>query len=185
MTMLQSVTSEQYAIRSSIVPDETPWFAVRTRSRFEKKIIIDLQEKRIQAYVPLHSVKRQWRDRKQLVSSPLFPGYAFVRIPPTQDARVTVLRTNGVVSFVGSRGMGTPIPDAEIYAVQTILTRQIPFVPYPYLQAGQRVRIRGGCFEQMEGILVAVNGDQSLIVSIELIQRSIAIRLAGYVVEPM
>jgi len=159
------------------------WFAVRTRPRFEKKIALTLQEKSIECYLPLHSVKRQWSDRRQSVSLPLFPTYVFVRIATSQDTRVAVLRTNGVIGFVGARGIGTPIPDGEIEAVHTVLASKIPFEPYPYLKIGQRVRIRGGCFECVEGILVGVNSDQSVIVSIELIQRSIAIRVTGYTIE--
>jgi transcription antitermination factor NusG len=107
-----------------------------------------------------------------------------VRIAAVQDARVAVLRTNGVINFVGVRGIGTPIPDSEIEAVRALLTQQIPFIPYPYLRVGQSVRIRGGALDGIKGILAKVNGDQSLIISVELIQRSIAMRVTGYDIEP-
>ena len=184
MTTFQPLSSELRSVDLSTVSSETSWFAVQTRPRFEKKVALALQEKSIQSFVPLHAAKRQWSDRKQLVSLPLFPGYTFVRIAADQDSRVAVLRTYGVTNFVGARGIGAPIPDGEIEAVQTLLKRQVPFKLYPYLKVGQSVRIRGGALDGIKGILTKVNGDQSLIISVELIQRSIAMRVTGYDIEP-
>jgi transcription antitermination factor NusG len=163
---------------------EPYWFAVQTRPRFEKKVSLELQEKGIQSFLPLHSIKHQWSDRKQSVWLPLFPGYTFVHVEPVQIVRVAILRTNGVVNFVGAKGIGTPIPDGEIEAVQALLKQQIPFNAYPYAKLGQTVRIRGGALDGVKGILTRINGDQSLIITVELIQRSIAMRLTGYEIEP-
>ena len=185
MTTLQPLTSELLSASLSALSSGTCWFAVQTRPRFEKKVAVDLQEKGIHSFVPTRAVKRQWSDRKQVISLPLFPGYTFVRIPPEQDARVAVLRTYGVANFVGSRGIGTPIPDGEIEAVQTLLNNEVPFKLYPYLKVGHTVRIRGGALDGIRGILTKVNGDQSLIISVELIQRSVAMRVTGYDVEPV
>lgn len=184
MTALQSITSELQSVYLQGLPIETFWFAVQTRPRYEKKVALELKEKGIESFLPLHSMKHQWSDRKQTVSLPLFPGYTFVRISPAQDLRVAVLRTNGVIHFVGARGVGTPIPDGEIEAVQTILRENIPFVHYPFLKVGQSVRIRGGCLDGIKGILAKFNGDQSLIISVKLIQRSVAMRVEGYDIEP-
>jgi transcription antitermination factor NusG len=118
-----------------------------------------------------------------LVQLPLFSGYVFVRISLSLGARVSVLQTNGVVSFVGVRNMGIPIPDREIEALQSVLEGGTAFEPYPHLNIGQRVRICGGCLDGVEGVLVAVNGEQNLIVSVNLIQRSIAMRIDGYKIE--
>ncbi|MGH9683092.1 MAG: transcription termination/antitermination protein NusG [Candidatus Acidiferrales bacterium] len=160
------------------------WFAIQVRSRHEKKISTELQEREIQAFVPLFSSYHQWTDRRRLVHMPVFPGYVFVRIAATPATRIAVLRTPGVSCFVGVRGMGVSIPDGQIEAVQMILDRGIPFDSHPFLSIGQKVRIRGGSLDGLEGILEAKNGDQSLIVSVELIQRSLAVRVAGYRVEP-
>jgi transcription antitermination factor NusG len=163
--------------------DQPRWFAVHTRPRYEKKVSAELREKGITNFLPLYSATHQWSDRKRLVHLPLFPSYVFVQISPVANARVSVLRTNGVTSFVGVRNMGVPIPDCEIEAVQAILEKRISFEPYPYLRIGQRVCIRGGCLNGVTGTLTAINGDQSLIVSVNLIQRSIAMRIEGYKVE--
>jgi transcription antitermination factor NusG len=184
LTSLQPVVSELLSISLDPVQIETSWFAVQTRPKFEKKVASELEEKGVQSFLPLHSVKRQWSDRRQSVSLPLFPGYTFVRIAPALGARITVLRTNGVINFVGPRGIGTPIPDGEIEAVQTLLNQRVPFAFHPYLKIGQSVRIRGGALDGIKGILTKVNGDQSLIISVELIQRSVAMRVAGYDIEP-
>jgi transcriptional antiterminator NusG len=162
---------------------ETVWFAVRTRPRYEKKVCAELQEKGINSFLPLSSAMHQWSDRKRQVHVPLFPGYVFVHIAPVLTSRISVLRTNGVLNFVGVRNMGVPIPDSEIEAVRTVIEERVIFEPYPYLKVGQRVCIRGGSLDGVSGVLAAVNGDQSLIISVNLIQRSIAMRIEGYRVE--
>ena len=159
------------------------WFAARTRSNFEKKVASQLQEKCVQTFLPLQSTRRKWSDRQCWVDQPLFAGYVFVRIDPTQEMRVAVLRTMGVTEFVGSRGVGTPIPDSEIHAIRTLLSQRIEFQLCPHLRIGQRVRIRGGCLDGIQGILTAVNGDKSLVISVQSIEKSLAIRIQGYELE--
>ena len=159
------------------------WFAIQVRSRHEKKVATELRGREVQAFVPLFSSYHQWTDRRRLVHMPVFPGYVFVRITVTPAMRNAVLRTPGVCCFVGVRGIGVSIPDAQIESIQMILERGIPFDSHPFLSIGQKVRIRGGSLDGLEGILQAKNGDQSLIVSVELIQRSLAVRVAGYRVE--
>jgi transcription termination/antitermination protein NusG len=183
MCAVQRSASELLFGRPEATPDRLSWFAVHTRPRYEKKIAVELQEKDIEVFLPLHSAKHQWSDRRRVVDVPLFPGYVFVRIDSLLDSRIAVLRTHGVQNFVGVRGMGTVIPDSEIEAVQAVVDHKIPFEPYTYLEIGQRVRIRGGCLDGVNGTLAAVNGNQSVIVSVTLIRRSIAMRIEGYRVE--
>ncbi len=159
------------------------WYAVRTTPRHEKKVTIELQQKQIQAFLPLFSEEREWSDRRVSVDTPLFPGYVFVKIPQDHSTRVTVLRTMGVRNFVGSRGIGDPIPEVEIEGVRAILAGGIPFSASPFLNVGERVRILDGSLEGIEGILTAVNGDKSLIISVQLIQRSLAMRVSGFRVQ--
>jgi transcription antitermination factor NusG len=96
---------------------------------------------------------------------------------------MSVLRTPGVAGFVGSQGRGTPIPDKQIEDIRVILDHNVPFELYPFLEVNQRVRIRGGSLDGVEGTLVAKNSDQSLVVSIELIKRSVLVRVSGYELE--
>jgi|HubBroStandDraft_2_1064218.scaffolds.fasta_scaffold00027_5 transcription antitermination factor NusG len=164
-------------------PEQIFWFAVQTRPRYEKRVVAELQERGVETFLPLHSATHQWSDRRRVVNLPLFPGYLFVRIAPLLQARVLTLRTSGVISFVGIRNRGIPIPDGEIEAIQAVLKGGVTFEPHPYLQAGQSVRICGGCLDGLTGVLLAVNGNQSLVVSVTLIQKSIAMRIEGYKVE--
>ena len=113
----------------------------------------------------------------------LFPGYTFVRVDATAESYVRVLQTPGVVGFVGTGRRGIPIPDKQIEDIQTVLAQNIPCAIFPFLRVGQRLRIRGGCLDGIEGRLVTLKGDRSLVISVEPILRSLAIRLDGYDVE--
>jgi transcription antitermination factor NusG len=159
------------------------WYAIETRPRYEKMVSTNLREKGIETFLPLFSEKHQWSDRRRVVAMPVFPRYAFVRIDSSISARVPVLRTRGVMSFVGNRGVGAPIPEAQIDSVRNIIEQKIPFSPFAFLDVGERLRIRGGSLDGVEGILAAINGDQSLVVCVDLIRRSLAIRIEGYRVE--
>jgi transcriptional antiterminator NusG len=170
--------------RSWAASDDKSWFAIQTRPRHEKRVTAGLQEKGIKVFLPLVSENHRWSDRCRVVDVPLFPSYVFIQTADTPATRILVLRTLGVVQFVGVRGAGIPIPDEQIESVRIVLEHGIRFTPFPYLNVGQRVRIRGGSLEGVQGILLGMNGDQSLIISVELIQRSLAIRVAGYQVEP-
>ena len=117
------------------------------------------------------------------VEVPMFSCYAFVRIAQTTEERLKVLRTPGVLGFVGSERQGTPIPDEQIESLQTTISENIPCFPHPFISAGKRVRIRGGSLDGIEGILVRQGGDQSLVVSVELLQRSVSLRVEGYDIE--
>jgi transcription antitermination factor NusG len=183
MSVFQRSTGQLLLATPGVAPEQPLWFAIRTRPRYEKKVTSDLQEKGIETFLPLDSATHQWSDRRRVVNLPIFPGYVFVRIASSLSARIPVLRTNGVISFVGVRNMGIPIPDCEIEAIQTVRQGGVSFEPCPYLSVGQSVRIRGGCLDGISGVLMAVNGDQSLVISVHAIQRSIAMRIEGYKVE--
>jgi transcription antitermination factor NusG len=127
----------------------------------------------------------RWSDRRKVLDLPLFSCYVFVNFVPSVKTRLTVLRTEGVIGFVGVRGEGTPVRDAEIESVRLVLTRGVPFAAYPFLKIGQRVRIRGGSFDGVEGVIAGDKGDRKLVVSVELVQRSLAISLYNFDVEPL
>jgi transcription termination/antitermination protein NusG len=159
------------------------WYAVCTRSRHEKSVNRQLEEKGLTTYLPLVRELHRWSDRKKLVEQPIFPGYVFVRTVNLGDSRVSVLQASGVVGFVGAQGKGLPIPDKQIEDIRTLLVSEVPFTHLPFLRVGQRVRIRGGCLDGMEGILSARNSDRSVVVSVEILQRSLAIRVSGFDLE--
>ena len=163
--------------------EEPRWYAIHTRARYEKKVTTQLQDKGVASFLPLIAQRHRWSDRYQTIQCALFPCYAFVHLEAYPNKRLAILQTPGVVGFVGTRGVGLPIPDKEIEDIRILLTQNVTCALYPFLIVGQRVRIRGGCLDGVEGILVAKNADRSLVVSIELIQRSVAVRIDGYDVE--
>lgn len=163
---------------------QTPnWYAVHTRSRHEKKVADEIHSKGIRSFLPLISRKHRWSDRQKEVQLPLFPGYVFVHTTFDPETRISVLRTTGVAGFVGDQGRGTPIPEKQIEDVRLIVDQKIAFEAYPFLEINQRVRIRGGSLDGVEGVLAAKNADASLVVSIDLIKRSILVRVTGYELE--
>jgi len=163
----------------------TKWYALQTRARHEKVIAHRLREQGISTFLPLVTEVHRWSDRKKIVELPLFSCYLFAKLNPTNEDRSKVLRLDGVFHLVGTRAEGTPIPDEQIDAVRILVNEHIPVHSHPFLRIGQRVRIRSGALNGVEGILVARDGDQTLVVSIEAIQRSLAVRIEGYDVEPV
>jgi transcription antitermination factor NusG len=159
------------------------WFAIQTWPQYEKKVAIEFHRKKIEAFLPLMSSERRWSDRSTVLQSPLFPSYVFVRIDESSNERIGVLRTNGVTGFVGVRGRGISIPQSQIESVRSLLASDVMFQPHPHLTVGKRVRIKGGSLDGVEGTLLEKKGDLSLLVSIQLIQRALAIRVAGFRVE--
>lgn len=173
----------QPAVENAGLLSQARWYAVRTRSRHEKLVARQLENQGIESFLPVVTQTRNWSDRRKQIEMPLFSGYAFLRMIHSPDDRVRVLRTQGVVGFVGVQGTGTPIPDHQIEYIKTLVASRIPYEERPFLHVGQRVRVRGGALDGVQGILVAENGDRSLVISVEPIQRSLYVRVAGYDVE--
>lgn len=161
------------------------WYAVQTMPRHEKKVSVELSAKQIHSFLPTIGRRRQWSDRQRLIEEPLFPGYLFAQLTFRSPARIALLNTNGVVGLVGGRQSGTPIPEQEITALQQILNRRVPIESHRFLTIGERVRIRSGALDGLEGILESIKGDRNLVISVEAIQRSISVTISGYDVEPI
>ena len=155
------------------------WFAVKTRYRFEKKVAAQLSQKNLQVYLPLLTERHAWSDRQTNVTVPLFPGYAFVNIDQSNVLRQAVMRTPGLCGFVTFGGIVVPVPPQQIEHLQLLLQQRVPFSLHPFIHVGRRVRVRGGCLDGLEGVLLQ-NEKGKLVVSIESIQRSLAIDLRGY-----
>lgn len=163
--------------------EELCWYAVQMRRRFEKKAAAQLQSKGIATFLPLVKESHRWSDRYQVVEKPLFPGYGFVQLPASPNLRLRVLQTVGVTGFVMMNGAPVPVPDQQVEDVRLLLVNEIACRAYPFVKVGQKVRVRGGCLDGLEGILICENKDHSLVISIESIQRSVALRINGYDIE--
>ncbi len=163
--------------------DEVRWFAVYTNSRHEKTVAKHFTDRSIENFVPMYRKTHRWAKRKAVtLELPLFPNYVFIHT--ALQKRAPVLSVPGVIAIVGCGSAPSPLPDAEIEWLRTGL-EQSSLEPYPYLVAGDRVRIRSGVMQGMEGILVRKKNELRLVVTLELIQRSVAVELDCDDVEPV
>jgi transcription antitermination factor NusG len=183
-----SSSSQSWSVESPAVlapSAETEWYAVHTYPRHEKVVADRIQQQGLTTFLPTLTEVHRWSDRKKIVQLPMFSCYVFVQLVPTNEHRLRVLQTNGVISFVGSQRIGTAIPDDQIEAVRMLMEQNLDCKAHPFLKIGQRVKVRGGALDGVEGVLVSQNGDDSLVISVEAIQRSLAVRINGYDVDPV
>jgi len=164
--------------------EEKQWYAIYTRSRHEKVVYELLNDKGIQTFLPLRVLLSQWKDRKKKIESPLFPGYLFTRINILDDF-TKVITSKGVVKILGTNGTPIPIPTDEIDSVKTLLKSGLKYDPYPFLKSGMKVQVIRG---PLQGIIGKINerlGKYKLLISIELIKRSISVEIDVKDVEPI
>ncbi len=159
------------------------WYAVQTRGRHEKKVANKLVEKGLDTYLPALREVHRWSDRNKVVEVPLFPCYTFVRLAADSSHRLRILQTDGVVRIVGNGSELCPIEDRQIEDIRTLLGTKVPVTMYPFLKVGQRIRVRSGALNGLEGILVGRPKESTLVISIDAIQRAIAINVDGYQIE--
>ncbi len=142
-----------------------------------------MEIRKVEAYLAWYQAVHRWKNRctKQL-ELPLFPGYIFARITATE--RVRVLEVPGVVYLVGAPGKPTPLPDSEIEALRAGLRMRNP-EPHPFLREGERVRIRSGALEGMEGILKRSKNSLRVVINLDLIMQGAAVEVGWGEVEPV
>lgn len=165
--------------------DSARWYALHTQARHEKTVERRLREQGMETFLPVSQELHAWSDRKKKVEVPLFNCYVFVRCTLSAQDRMRVYQVDSVHGFVGARGVGSPIPDEQIEAIRIVLAQASPWRTHPFLKVGQRVRVRGGALDGVEGVFLSENGDHSLVISVDAIQRSMAVRIDGYDVEPV
>lgn len=163
-------------------PQQTRWYAIRTRYRFEKKVTAQLHCKGLETFLPMLGEIHRWSDRQKAVNVPLFSGYTFAHFDLSSAQRIELLRTQGIIALVTFGSETIPVPDRQIADLQQLLSVRVPCSLRAFLKAGQKVRIRGGCLDGLEGILEQ-SGEKSLVISIESIERSVAIKIEGYELE--
>lgn len=161
--------------------DQHHWYALRTKSRHEKVVEEYLRGLGVEVFLPLYKSRRLWSDRVKFVDLPLFDGYLFCRF--AAGHALVVRRAPGVLYVVSSGDVPSPVPESEIDAVRRVLERGLVASPTPYLREGMRVRIRGAAFEGVEGRLEKVKSRFRLVLSIHLLQRSVALEVDPEMVE--
>jgi transcription antitermination factor NusG len=158
------------------------WYVLYTNGRHEKKVVELLSNRHVSCYLPLYRSVRRWQDRRKEVDLPLFPGYVFVRI--ALRSKLQVLTVPGVVQIITFNGTPAPVADAEIECLRRGLSSSTSVEPHPYLKVGRSVRVRSGPFAGMNGILVRRKHAFRLVLSIDLIMRSLSVEIDEAEVEP-
>ena len=149
------------------------WYAVYTCPRHEKRVADHLAGRNVEYFLPQYETVSRWKDRRVRLSLPLFPGYLFVRIPLLE--RLKVLEVPSVVRLVGTNGHPTPLPEEDLEKLRIGLGGSLSAEPHPFLVAGRRVRIIRGPLEGLVGVLLRRKGQFRVVLSLELIQRSIVV----------
>jgi transcription antitermination factor NusG len=152
-----------------------PWFALQVRTRHELGVARHIRSIGYEEFLPLYTCRKRWSDRVKEVESPLFPGYLFCRFDPQN--RLPILKIPGVIQIVGNSRQPIPVDESEINAIQSLVTSGIPNQPWPFLEVGERVHIEAGPLRGLEGVLVEFRGSRRLILSVTLLQRSVAVEM--------
>lgn len=160
-----------------------PWYAVRVRSNFERNVSSSLRGKGYDEYLPVYCKSSRWSDRVKDVYRPLFPGYVFCQLDIQH--RLGVLTTPGVISIVGFGGEFIPVPEEEMRSIRTIANSGLSYAPWEFLREGQRVRIRSTVLDGLEGFVVQLKNDFRVVLSVELLQRSVAVQVDRRCIEPL
>ncbi len=175
MTPLTRVSAE--------TEDQAAWWALYTRHQHEKTVAEMLLCKGLEVFLPLHDSMRRWKDRQKLLSLPLFPGYVFVRGNP--DRRLQVVTTPGVHMILSRGDQIAVVPEEEILAIRRVVEGSCRVEPHPFLRCGERVRMIRGSLEGVEGILVRKKNLCRLVLSVDMLARSVGVEVDASDVEPI
>lgn len=165
------------------IDGERYWFALSVKRNREKHVAEILRGKGYEEFLPLYRSRRRWSDRYKELELPLFPGYVFCRFEPAR--RLPVLTTPGVILVVGNGRAPMAVEDSEIEALKLVVSSRRQVQPWPYLQVGERVMIENGALAGLEGILQDVRKSCRIVVSVELLQRSVAVEVERSWVRPV
>jgi transcription antitermination factor NusG len=165
------------------VNTEEKWYALQVRPRFEKVVAVHLNHKGYEEYLPLYRSRRRWSDRIKEIELPLFPGYIFCKFDVLR--RLPILLIPGVISVVGTGKNPLAVSDDEINAVQNVVKSGLTFQPSRFIATGQLARVERGPLRGLVGIVIATKKNCRLIVSINLLQRSVSVEVDSDSVMPV
>ncbi len=170
---------------SSVVPDlamvEPRWYAIYTCANHEKRVAAELNARAVEHFLPLYSSVRRWKQRRVRLDLPLFPGYVFVRLALVE--RLRVLQIPSVVRLVGFHGLPTALPETEMEILRSGLSQRLRAAPHPFLTVGRRVRITGGPFAGLDGVMKRGKNSLRVVVSLDIVQRSMAVEVDAAEIE--
>jgi transcription antitermination factor NusG len=158
------------------------WYVAQTHSRHEKRVAQQLEGKGIEHFLPLYETVSRWKDRRVRLKLPLFAGYVFARFPLCE--RLRALEIPGVARLVGFGGTPVALPNRDLEAMRRGLSSSLRAAPHPYLTVGRRVRVVAGPFAGIEGILSQKKNNLRVVVSLVLIERSVAVDVAVSDIQP-
>jgi transcription termination/antitermination protein NusG len=181
-SVAKSTDSKTYLEQLQVALVQPHWYALFTCAKHEKRVAAELAARTVEHFLPLYSSVRRWKDRRVTLDLPLFPGYLFVRLA-LRD-RLQVVQIPSVVRLVGFNGRPTALPDTEMEIMRSGLSQRLRAEPHPFLAIGRRVRITGGPFAGLDGVLKRVKSNLRVVVSLELIQRSVAVDVDAADVRP-
>lgn len=161
---------------------EPRWYAVYTRANHEKRVAEQLTTRHVEHFLATYSSVRRWKDRRVKLQLPLFPGYVFVCMELRN--RVRVLQIPGIARLVGFGGVPTPLPKEELATLRAGLASGLRTEPHPYIRVGRRMRIKEGPLAGLEGILLRRKANPLIVLSVDLIQRSVAVEIEMSSLEP-
>ncbi len=157
------------------------WYALYTRHQHEKVVAESLSKNGFEVFLPLYDVVRQWKDRTKRLSLPLFSCYVFLR--GGLERRLSILSTPGVYSILGIAGQAAAIPQVEIDAIRKVTESSLRVEPHPFLRCGDWVRVTSGPLAGVEGILARKKNLSRLVLSAELLEKSVAVEVDAFRVE--
>jgi transcription antitermination factor NusG len=181
--MLETTIPDRVSTFSEKLCPAAHWYAISVRSRYEKLVAQHLEQRGVNCFLPVYRSVRRWKDRRKILDMALFPGYVFVNMDGRD--RLDVLTAPGVLRFVTFQGQLTAVPDGEIRALQSTVSAGLKARPHPYLLDGRKVRVTSGPLAGVEGIIVRLKERFRLVLSIELLMRSVMIELDEGDVEPV
>lgn len=177
--MILSTMLQKHEINNELIDGDTVsekrWYAIYTIVRHEKAVHAELTKKHIVSYLPIREVFNRWKDRNKRVLLPLFPGYLFVNID--LEDKMDVLKTKGVVRMLGVNGNPMPVPDLQIESIKNLLGSNLKYDQYDFLAEGKEVEVIHGPLMGSRGKIIQRRGQCRLVLSVDLIQRSIAVEV--------
>jgi len=162
---------------------EQRWYALTVPYQHERQTEKALQSKGLETLLPVYRSRRQWSDRVKGVEIPLFAGYVLCHFD--LNDRIHVMDTPGVARIVGFGGMPAALEDSEIGSIQQMVLSKLPLAPWPYLKAGDRVRVEHGPMRGQEGTLVRTKDSLHLVINIDVLQRSVAVQVDREAIVPI
>jgi transcription antitermination factor NusG len=183
MSQGEAVCAVRQSLSATVAETDSAWYAIYTRHQHEKTVARSLESRGHEVFLPLYGSVHRWQDRMKQLWLPLFPCYVFVR--GGLNRRAQILSTPGACMIVGWGGRPAAIPQAEIKAVRQAVESSLGIEPHPSLKCGDRVRVKSGPLQDVEGFLVRKKNVFRLVISVEMLGRAAAVEVDGCNVEPV